>query len=71
MKQAMAAKTALKALLRSSGVEASVGITKSGAAYAVKVNLQDATRRTTVPAKIEGTPVIVEVIGRVRAITRR
>lgn len=71
MKEAQAAKSALKATLRSAGVEASCGITKSGEQYAVKVNLPDSSRQASVPASIHGTPVVVEIIGQVRAVARR
>ncbi len=71
MKDALAAKAAMKARLRSANIAASVGITKQGQAHALKVNLPDAAHISQIPGEIEGTPVVVEVIGQVHAIAAR
>jgi len=71
LKKAMSAKTAMKSALKSAGVDASCGITKVEDAYAVKVNLPSEAGRAAIPRMILGTPVVVEIVGRVHAMTAR
>jgi hypothetical protein len=65
--KARAAKRATQARLEAAGQPAAVGITRVDGEYAVKVNVttgQDTD--TSVPARIDGVPVLVEVVGTVR-----
>lgn len=65
LEEARAAKAKLAAIAdRLDGVQG-VGITRTGAGCAVKLNLA-ARPETDVPAEIDGVPVVVEVVGRIR-----
>jgi hypothetical protein len=45
-----------------------VGITRVDGGYGVKVNLRDELPRgKTAPRSIDGVPIVVEVVGRIRA----
>jgi hypothetical protein len=71
MEKALAAKTALQDKLRTAGIAASCGVTKRGDLLALKANLSDGSRVAHVPRSMQGTPVVVEVIGKTRAKGRR
>lgn len=69
MKEAVVAKEAIKALLRTAGVVAACGITKTPSGeLAVKVNLANASDAGAVPTDARGVPVLVEKVGKVRAL---
>jgi len=69
LEQARAAKESAKALLTALPCVVGVGITKVGEDYALKVNLRaPLPAGVSVPERIGGVPVKVEVVGR---ITRR
>jgi hypothetical protein len=45
-----------------------VGITRVDGSYGLKVNLRDELPRgTAAPRSIDGVPIVVEVVGRIRA----
>jgi hypothetical protein len=65
--QARAAKAAAHALFSKIAPVVGVGITRIGAGYGVKVNLQDEPPRgRNLPDAVDGVPVRVEVIGPIR-----
>ena len=65
--KARAAKDAVHAAFSRLGTVAGVGITKVGEDYAVKVNLEEALPASSAaPDSVDGVPVAVEVVGRVR-----
>ena len=69
LEQARAAKESAKVLLTALPGVVGVGITKVGEDYALKVNLRaPLPAGVSVPERIGGVPVKVEVVGR---ITRR
>jgi hypothetical protein len=60
------AKQALKSSLRSLDGVVGIGLTRAGAGYALKVNVQ-AALANKIPSQCAGVPVVVEVVGAVRA----
>ncbi|WBS00119.1 hypothetical protein OU994_17500 [Pseudoduganella sp. SL102] len=51
------------------GVEvAGLGLTQSDGGYAVKVNLAHSAPKGSIPDKLNGVPLIVEVVGTVAAL---
>ena len=69
MKTALAAKGAVKAALRSAGIAAACGITKTASGeLAVKVNLPEAKKVPKLPSRMRGVRVVVEKVGRIRAM---
>ena len=64
---ARAAKTQVKKALSRLPELAGVGLTRLGSGYAVKVNLQKAIVGKQLPTQIDGVPVVVEVVGTVKA----
>ena len=64
LKQARAAKARAATVLAALPV-AGIGITRVGAGYGLKVNLESAATGE-VPATVDGVPVQVEVVGKVR-----
>ena len=67
MKDAIAAKAAMKDELTRLGIQAACGVTTGMAGLAVKVNVSTETIRAAIPSEIKGVPVIVEVTGEIRA----
>lgn len=64
--EARAAKAAAEKAFAHLGV-AGVGVTRIGDGYGVKVNLREAPHAaTTLPDEIDGVPVRVDVVGRIR-----
>ena len=48
-----------------------VGITRREGVYAVQVNLEDEpTHREQIPEQIDGVPVVVRTVGKIRKLTR-
>jgi hypothetical protein len=45
-----------------------IGLTKQGEGYAVKINLNHAVKPGTLPKRVQGVPLVVEIVG---AITKR
>ena len=68
MKDALAAKAAMKDELTRLGIRAACGVTSCESGLAVKVNLPDANNATLLPSAIKGVPVIIEISGAVRAL---
>ena len=67
LKQARAAKA--KALKSLSALEsAAVGITRIGGGYGLKVNLEKEPK-SSLPSEVDGVPIRLEVVGRVRKRT--
>ena len=66
LSQVRAAKKKAETKLRGVREVNGIGITKIGADYALKVNLE-AQPRTPVPTSIDGVPVKTEVVGKIRA----
>ena len=65
--KARAAKKVAQARLEAAGQPAAVGITRIDGEYAVKVNVTTGhDTDSSVPAKIDGVPVLVEVVGTIR-----
>lgn len=65
--QARAAKTRARELFAGAGALAGVGITRVAGGYAVKVNLSEPLPEgMDVPATVDGVPLRVEVVGRIR-----
>ena len=65
--KARAAKKVAQARLEAAGQPAAVGITRVDGDYAVKINLATGyDGETGVPARIDGVPVQVEVVGTIR-----
>lgn len=71
MKEALAAKSALRNALKSEGVEASCGVTRDGDDFAVKVNVRSGEVAGKVPALMGKVPVVVAVTGQPRAMPAR
>ena len=67
--EARAAKRELVHLLRGNPHVNGVGVAKDGGGYAVKVNLSadDTDLRRSLPGSVGGAPVLVEVVGPIRA----
>jgi hypothetical protein len=64
---ARAAKSRAKQIFEKVGPVCGVGLTRKRGRYAVKVNLEAAPKRgASVPTAIDGVPVVVEVVGKVR-----
>ena len=63
---ARAAKEEGKRLLAGRADVVGIGVTRHGNGYAVKVNLADAADSATLPQAVNGVPVIVEVVGKIR-----
>lgn len=42
-----------------------VGIARQGAGYAVKLNLARPTQTDAVPSRVDGVPVMVEIVGEI------
>lgn len=40
-----------------------IGLTKKGDGYAVKVNLDHAVKPGTLPSRVHGVPLVVEIVG--------
>ena len=65
--QARAAKVHVLQILRDAPGLAGVGITRIGRGYGVKVNLSSMPRGDLgLPAEVDGVPVRLEVVGRIR-----
>jgi len=64
-----AAKTALTEQLAHDNRVNGIGITGSNGDYGIKVNIVDAADAPELPTEIDGVPVKVVVIGRVRALS--
>jgi hypothetical protein len=65
--QARAAKARAAKLLANIAPDAAVGLTRAGAGYGIKVNLQRPLGTAkTLPAQVDGVPVKCEVVGKVR-----
>ena len=64
LEEARAAKERAKEVLSGLPV-VGIGITRVGDGYGLKVNL-DAAPKTEVPAAVDGVPVRVEVVGKIR-----
>lgn len=69
LEKARGAKNTIRAHFISLGAEVSgVGITRISGEYGVKVNLKRAMPvGVEVPAEVDGTPVLVEVLGKITA----
>jgi hypothetical protein len=66
IERARAAKERILALLPKTLSVQGVGITQVGDDYAVKLNLAEASPPgVSLPAAVEGVPVVVEVVGRI------
>lgn len=67
--RARRAKEHAKELLGGRADLAGIGISRVGAGWAVKVNLSRAdAEAAAIPAEIDGVPVVVAVVGRVRRL---
>ncbi len=66
MSKVRAAKNTLAQDLAAAGVRATIGIGIVGGVPAVKVNVQTDAARAKLPATVDGVPVQVEVVGKVR-----
>lgn len=67
IEQARAAKATARTELAAVPGLAGIGLTKVGKDYALKINLRAALPRGVhVPERIEGVPVCVEVVGKIR-----
>jgi hypothetical protein len=71
MDKALAAKAKLREQLRAAGVQAACGITKTGARYAVKVNVEKSGDTGLIPRTVSGVPVLATVVGRVKIVVPR
>ena len=71
--EARAAKARALEIFRGLGAVASVGITRVGNGYALKVNLREPLQPGVAPpTAVEGVPIRVEVVGAVgRTLTQR
>lgn len=69
MSEARAAKREVSALLRGDPRVTGVGVARRGDGYAVRVNLvaDDADLRRSLPRRVGGAPVVVQVVGPVTA----
>jgi len=67
--EARAAKREVAALLRGNPHVNGIGVARRAGGYAVKVNLvdDDADLRSSLPGTVAGAPVLVEVVGPLRA----
>jgi hypothetical protein len=65
--EARAAKNVLRAQYRDDARINGVGITGHHDRYAVRVNVVDAAAAADVPDEVDGVPVEVVVVGRIRA----
>ena len=66
LSRARAAKDRLQKTLASRADVCGIGITKVGASFGLKVNLSGAEHRDSIPAAVQGVPVIVYVVGAIR-----
>jgi hypothetical protein len=67
LQEARAAKERAKKMFRQFGKVNGIGITKQGDSYAVQVNFEETPGKgTPLPQDIDGVPVVVHVIGRIR-----
>ena len=66
--EARAAKPKLRAMI-DPALQAGFGITGSGVGYALTINLRVKPPGITFPDEVDGVPVIVKVVGEVRAST--
>lgn len=65
--QVRAAKVKARKLFRQYGTIAGIGITRLGGQYCLKVNLKEPpTSKRSLPRKIDGVPVVVQVVGTIR-----
>ncbi len=71
MQEALMAKTTLRGALRSAGVQAACGVTKTGTDYAVKVNVASKEIADKVPRHVLDVPVVIAITGPVRAMAAR
>jgi hypothetical protein len=65
--QARNAKSKLRKLLRNIPDVNGIGLTSSEYGYALKVNLRRALDADAIPDNVDGVPVIVDVVGNIRA----
>ena len=63
LSQARAAKAKVVELMKGSDAVNGVGIARQGAGYAVKLNLVRPAKTDAVPSRVDGVPVMVEVVG--------
>jgi len=67
LEEARAAKARAMEVFRRKATVVGVGITRIGGGYGVKVNLETSpTPNVELPETIDGVPVRVEVVGRIR-----
>lgn len=69
--KARAAKDVAKTQLAGVRGVVGIGLTKIGRDYALKINLREASCEQSVPDRIAGVPVKVEVVGRIRKRSTR
>lgn len=65
--QARKAKESLMHRLDGQGISLAVGIGKDRRGYVLKVHLDQASEKASLPDSIEGVPVEVEITGRAKA----
>ena len=67
LQEARAAKERAKKMFRRFGKVNGIGITKQGDSYAVQVNFAESPeKQVSLPTDIDGVPVVVHVVGRIR-----
>lgn len=72
LERARGAKARVRSVLPKSVKVNGVGITQVGDDYAVKVNLAERPRPgVSLPDKIDGVPIVMEVVGRITKQTAR
>ena len=67
IEEARAAKVKVGRMLGNHPDLRGVGIARSNGSFGLKVNLADARDAAVVPCDVDGVPVLVEVVGEVRA----
>lgn len=66
LEQARAAKPHAVEVFRRLGELAGVGITRVRGGYGLKVNLARAGSGGQLPSEVDGVPVVVEIVGKIR-----
>jgi hypothetical protein len=70
MDAARRAKTKVAELVTGRPEVNGIGITRVGERYAVKVNLRQPLPANVLPRTVEDVPVVVELVGAIKALTR-
>jgi hypothetical protein len=68
IEEARAAKVKVGRMLADHPDLRGVGIARANGSFGLKVNLADGRRAAAVPCDVDGVPVLVEVVGDVRAL---